>query len=153
MAFPENPPPTLLQLAYRRARKAEADNADLRRQLAEAIARVDGVDFREGHWRDNCTPDELREVILGLAIQLATARAEGMEAAAQLVKSATFYGEPSPDAIQCFYVDAIRLRATQDKCETCGGSGHIEPAITLGGESIPILRIPCPACQPNEGAE
>lgn len=41
-----------------------------RKQIDRALERVAGVDYREGHFRDNLTPDELRDVILGLAVQI-----------------------------------------------------------------------------------
>ena len=43
--------------------------AELECIIARAKAKVDGADYREGHMRDNLTPDECRDVILGLAME------------------------------------------------------------------------------------
>ena len=41
----------------------------LQEQNEKALQSVDGVDYREGHFRDNATPSELRYIILGLALK------------------------------------------------------------------------------------
>lgn len=49
---------------------------ELQSQITNTRMRVEGVDYRIGHFRDNTTPDELREIVLGLALQLEPAEAE-----------------------------------------------------------------------------
>lgn len=40
----------------------------LRKEIEYANAYIDGVDFLEGHARDNTTPDQLRAIVLGMAL-------------------------------------------------------------------------------------
>jgi sugar phosphate isomerase/epimerase len=46
----------------------------LRRRVASALASVDGVDLREGHIRDNSTPDGLRDKLLGAGLTIGALR-------------------------------------------------------------------------------
>lgn len=48
-----------------------AERDALAKRLAEAAAMTDGVDYQIEHFRANRTPNELRDVILGLAVRLA----------------------------------------------------------------------------------
>lgn len=41
-----------------------------------ALAAIDGKDLREGHIRDNSTPDELRDLLLGAGLEIARLKAE-----------------------------------------------------------------------------
>ena len=50
--------------------RLEGEIARLQTEHARALAAVDGVDYREGYYRDNTTPDELRCIVLGLALKI-----------------------------------------------------------------------------------
>ena len=50
--------------------RLQAEAERLQTEHARALAAVDGVDYREGHYRDNTTPDELRCIVLGLALKI-----------------------------------------------------------------------------------
>lgn len=51
--------------------KAEGDRDRLEKTIESAEAAIEGVDLREGHIRDNSTPDELRQKLLGAGIRIA----------------------------------------------------------------------------------
>lgn len=48
--------------------KTTRDQEELANRIQRAMDKVAGVDYREGHFRDNATPDELRVIVLGLAV-------------------------------------------------------------------------------------
>ena len=60
----------------REKNRLQAEIEQLKDANARALAKVDGVDYREGHFRDNTTPDELRDIILGLALTIERLKAE-----------------------------------------------------------------------------
>lgn len=51
--------------------KAIEERDQLKKTIESAEAAIEGVDLREGHIRDNCTPDELRQKLLGAGIEIA----------------------------------------------------------------------------------
>ncbi len=53
----------------------------LQAERTRALVKVDGIDYQEGHFRDNTTPDELRDIVLGLALKIERLRA-GLQAIA-----------------------------------------------------------------------
>ena len=67
----------------RRAVAAESRVKELEARFARAAAKIDGVDYRDEHFRANATPDELRDIILGLSEKVAELEAVN----AKLVKA------------------------------------------------------------------
>ncbi len=68
-----------LQTLVKEQRRTNTDQHDdlkrLREERKRALIKVDGVDYRVGHCRDNTTPDELRDIVFGLALKIEELRA------------------------------------------------------------------------------
>lgn len=77
----------------------------LRAEHTRALAKVDwlpllsnrnSTDYREGHLRDNTTPDELRDIVLGLALKIGR-----LQTIDRLVKPTECITKPSPAGYRC----------------------------------------------------
>ncbi len=84
----------------------------LQKQHKRALEKVDGVDYRVGHFRDNATPDELRDIVLGLALvnkrldkRLATAHDEMKRTVDVLTeRNADHLNEPEADRLNGYQI-------------------------------------------------